>query len=688
MKTRQAVGTIAAVAVVLGVAPAQGQDVVQLQGIVIEGERTERLFEDTATSVFLATAEDLETLPAVQSTNDVLKRVPNLSSQGNSTNSAPAIRGIDGTGPSSGTDAFLGGTRPRLNYTVDGRTLSFNEAVFIDGSLWDAQQVEVYRGPQSTLQGRNSIAGVIAVKTADPTFEWEGKARLMGGNFRNRQFAAALGGPIVEDILAVRFSAEFRGDQSFVDYESYDSISDPEDSRFLNLRGKVLFQPTGSKDFQSLLTVTHTDAYAPQADTVVRPFDKDVAPANLARMPRFQTKATGGILDTNWKVADGVKLSALATATDIQVDRFAPAGLGGADIDATEYSAEPRIKIGDRNDMVSGFAAAYVFSASQDEALDFGNGGAFTDDTLTRAVFGEINFRPTRKLNLNFGARYEEEDRDRVGTLATPGPTLSIDYHETFKAFMPRATVSYDLTDQLTVGTTAARGYNAGGAGIPFFYPFTHYEFDEETVNSYEGFVRTKLFGDRVKVRANVFYNDYTDLQVALQQGDTAIYVVENIDKVTTYGAEFEAKIKAHERLDLFFGLGLLKSRIDEYSGVETTPAALEGNELARAPAFSLTGGFVLRPIDRLSVSVDGRYSDTYYSDAFNRARGKVDPYFIANAEIGYEIDPAARLFVSATNLFDSRDMTSILFFQDPPTTDAGSVTQPRRIMAGIDFKF
>src|SRR3546814_10882597 len=104
-----------------------------------------------------------------------------------------AVRGLDGTGPASGANAFFAGTRPRLNFQLDGRTLTYNEAIYLDGLLWDVQQMEVYRGPQSTLQGRNAIGGVVAIKTADPTFDWQGKVRGVIGGDKTRQISGAVG---------------------------------------------------------------------------------------------------------------------------------------------------------------------------------------------------------------------------------------------------------------------------------------------------------------------------------------------------------------------------------------------------------------------------------------------------------------------------------------------------------------
>src|SRR3546814_6901795 len=76
------------------------------------------------------------------------------------------------------SDAFIAGSRPRINMQLDGRPLSYNEIIFGDSELWDVEQIEVLRGAQSTLQGRNAMAGTIATKTNDPTFDSEGALRF------------------------------------------------------------------------------------------------------------------------------------------------------------------------------------------------------------------------------------------------------------------------------------------------------------------------------------------------------------------------------------------------------------------------------------------------------------------------------------------------------------------------------
>jgi outer membrane receptor protein involved in Fe transport len=166
-----------------------GPGSITLAPVTVTGERVDRSIMETSTSVVVLDSETIEDRPRIDSTNDALARIPNVTTTG-TTNFAPAVRGVDGTGPAQGADAFFAGTRPRLNVQVDGRPLSYNEVVFGDNSLWDVEQVEVLRGPQSTLQGRNAIAGSVVVKTKDPTYDYEVSGRILGGNEETRQGSA------------------------------------------------------------------------------------------------------------------------------------------------------------------------------------------------------------------------------------------------------------------------------------------------------------------------------------------------------------------------------------------------------------------------------------------------------------------------------------------------------------------
>lgn len=194
----------AAVAAALASGTAQAQDVASaaqqattLDRVVVTAEKQGRSQQDTATSTVVLDDRTLQSR-GLDDSRGVLANAANVTSVGTG-NYAPAVRGVDGTGPAQGADAFFAGTRPRLNVSMDGRAVSYNELVFSGSSLWDVEQAELLRGPQSLLQGRNAIAGTLAIKTKDPAWAHEGGLRLLGGEHGRRQGAFYLSGPFAGD---------------------------------------------------------------------------------------------------------------------------------------------------------------------------------------------------------------------------------------------------------------------------------------------------------------------------------------------------------------------------------------------------------------------------------------------------------------------------------------------------------
>ena len=673
----KAVQRTAALAVLAGATAfdARAEAPVAVGEVVVTAERTNRTVRDTASSVVVVTAADADRAPAVHTTYDVLDLIPNVVAV-RTANGAPAIRGIDGGGPAIGANAFFAGTRPRVAFQVDGRTLTFNEAIYLDAGIWDAQQIEVYRGPQSTLQGRNAVGGVVAIKTADPTFELQGKARALMGDDDLRQLSAAVGGPLVADRLAFRLSADYRTEDAFVETPPYLELAHPERYRSEVYRGKLLFTPT--PQLRSLTTVSYSDSYAPQTLSVKLPFTDYLATA--IRTPRFRTRALVGISDTTWNLSERLALSAFATATDFRVNRYVNAGNGIAQIDGREYTFEPRFRFGQSSDTLSGFVAAFLFDAHQDEVIDLFGGGTFKDKTQTKAAFGEATWRATERLDLTLGARYEAEERDRMGRAGA----FIIDFHETYRVFLPRGTVKYRLSDDATVGATVGKGYNSGGAGFAFNPPFPSFVYAKETVWNYEAFARASLMGGRLTLNGNAFFNDYDNLQLPFVVAVTAqgpATVIRNAERATTYGAEVEAKYRALDWLDLSAGAGLLKTKINRYSD-----PFLQGNDLARSPAFTANVGFFARPTDQVDAAVNVRWTDAYYSDVFNAPRSKTKAYALVNAQLGFTFGKV-RAFGQVTNLLDEK--TPALVTPAPnPAADIANMTRPRRFVAGVELAF
>jgi outer membrane receptor protein involved in Fe transport len=639
--------------------------------IIVTAEKTHRTLRETASSVVVETQDDIRRRAALYSLNDLLARIPNMVSV-EPGNEAPAVRGIDGTGPAGGAVAFLAGTRPRLNYQVDGRTLGFNEALFTNGTLWDVAQAEVYRGPQSTQQGRNAIAGMIALRTVDPTFEWHGAARGIVGNRDEVQLSGAIGGPVVDGIAAFRLSGDWQRSQSFLSLTPYPEASDPGQSDIKTFRAKLLLTP--ASNIRSLWTLSYQDGRQPQAAQVKQPYSAHEA--YFPKMPVFRSRTTTLISDSSIALSENVTFQAYFSASDFRVNRYTPAGTGNLQIDGKEYVVQPFLRLRSSDDRFSGFLAAYVFRTHQNEVIDLFGGGHWRDETDTTAVFGEMTIKPVDRLSLILGARYEVEKRHRDGSA---GVFVTL-FDETYKEFLPKATISYDLSDAVTIGATVGRGYNAGGAGITFSPPIVTYTYKPEFVWNYEGFVRADL-GRGFSLNGNVFYNDYKNIQLPFYLSALST-VIANADKATTWGGELQLDWRPAGKNRLFASIGLLDTRIDRYTG----QAELEGNDLGRAPAFSAAAGFVFSPDGRLELGADMRYSDAYYSDVLNSARGKIDPYVVVNGQVAYDFGPA-RVFFSVRNLFNDGSPTMI-YAGATAAADYAAILEPRKVLGGIELRF
>lgn len=659
-------------------------ETIVLDEVTVTGEKVERSIMDTASSVSVTGAHEIEARPGLSFSSNILDRIPNVVGSETS-NLMPAVRGLDGTGPAQGADAFLAGTRPRLNYQLDGRTLSYNESVFSDSSLWDIERVEVYRGPQSTLQGRNAIAGAVIIKSADPTWDYEALGRLLWGTNETYQASAAVSGPIIDNQLAFRLAVDGRRSESFVSgMTPYEGRENPREHESFSLRAKLLAEPAAIPELSALLTYSHTDTKAPQTSSVRAPFSPHQS--SYPPMPVFGTRADTGIADVTYEISEQFTLQTLLSATDLRVRRWAMPMDGNAEINATEYVVEPRLSFSLFGDRLKGFVGLHYFDNSQDEALDLFGGASFDDKTTTTAAFGEATFKATDVIELTLGGRLEREERDRTGS----GGPFAIDFHETYEVFLPKFGIAWHVEEDLTIGATATRGYNGGSAGFTYDVPFVSYSYAPEYVWSYEAYVRTKLLDDRLTLTGNVFYSDYKDLQLPIDLNDDPnvwTTIVVNADDAVTYGVEAEARWQALDELELFASVGLLQTEIKSAPVVADlaqqygiAASNVDGNDLPRSPAFTFDFGAYYEHESGVDVGVAGHFTDAYYS-GITTPRGKTDPYFVADLQVGYRYENA-RIFGQVTNVFDAMGPT----FYESETV--ATVLQPRTFAVGLQVDF
>lgn len=650
--------------------------------VTVTSGKIDRSLLETPASVAVLEARDLEGRAGLSTTRDVLENLANITVVGTG-NQVPTVRGVDGTGAAKGADAFFAGSRPRLNVQIDGRPASYNEITFGDFSIWDLERIEVLRGAHSTLQGRNAIAGTVITKTADPTYEPEGALRVAAGNFEQRRYSGMVSGPIVDDSVAYRLTADYLTRHTFVrDMTGFTGVADPGEFEALNVRGKLLFEPAAVEGLRTLLTLNHSDYKGPQTELVYRPFNE--LRTRFVGEPVFEPKTTSLIADTRYEIDPRLTFEGILSVTDLSVKRKAEVGSGIVNLDGDEYVFEPRLQFQGEGRQAA-VAGLYFFRAEQDESIDFPSPQAFDDRITTAALFAEGTFPLSDTLDLIAGARYEQEKHVRRGG---DQALVVIDLDETYRAFLPKIGLAWHVQDDATVGVVVARGYNGGGAGFTFNEQtavFTNYQYDPEYVTSVELFGRKQLADGRVFLTANVFYSRYRDMQLSfdLTPADPTDYsfVVRNAEEAESYGAELGATWVLPNGLQVYGNLGLLDAQITRYPG-----SGFQGNDQPFAPSISAAGGISWRSERGWDAAFNARYSGSYYSDLANNARGKVGPYWVANAQLGYTVGNV-RFYGSVENLFDSDEPLTI-YAGSVFDEDTAEILTPRSYWAGVQISF
>lgn len=235
---------------------AADDDISAIEKITVTGEKTSRSIQDTAASVDVTTGLKIEQ-ENIQSLYEVLNKAPNVTQMYG--NRGFTIRGISDE---------AGAANPLSTIYIDGAPLPSQISDTGPSDLWDVTQVEILRGPQSTIQGENALAGSVILKTAEPTMEWNGKARALWSDPNDKRLSVALGGPLIEDELAFRFSADKHLMGGYVDNITHGGKEDKLNS--LLMRGKLLWTPSAIEGLKVSLNYTRDNRDGPYMYTYSR----------------------------------------------------------------------------------------------------------------------------------------------------------------------------------------------------------------------------------------------------------------------------------------------------------------------------------------------------------------------------------------------------------------------------------
>lgn len=412
--------------------------------IVVVGEKADRTLRDTPASVAVTTAQTIADQNLIDM-YDVLQRTPNVAVSADRTSFT--IRGIDAFNVSGAGDGAL------ASVYLDGAVLP--RAALNTGplDLYDISQVEVFRGPQSTVQGRNALAGAVVIRTTDPSYEWNGKTRVMlTGPDGQRRAAAALGGPILGDQIAFRVAGEIARSDGLLYNTTLHRDADPRQSE--TLRGKLLFTPDAVPGLRVIATYMHDrhvrGAYSFEFDP---PYDRRDRIVTEDVATNTRTLSDIATLEAHYTLGSGFDLSSITNYSNVRAlyiadpDRNPTPGQLSRTSDPAK-TVQQELRLGIDLPWVQGLIGAYYlrednrdyrFEATQnmnltrlgvdrqllalglsqplvDTVLGLYGGvvpikNLLTQPRLTRnlAGFTDLTFPLTTRLKLRAGLRYDNE---------------------------------------------------------------------------------------------------------------------------------------------------------------------------------------------------------------------------------------------------------------------------------------
>nr|ACN96029.1 TonB-dependent receptor [Fischerella sp. MV11] len=643
--------------------------------IIVTAEKTPEDLQNVPISITALTEEELEDAQ-IDSLQGIANNTPNFSifSQGGRTFTYYNIRGLGNNGFSGDSVAF---------YIDD---VPFDSGRFIDLDLIDLERVEVLRGPQNTLYGRNTQGGVVNIITKLPTNIPESRIGASYGNYNSRNLQYSFSGAVIPDKLSLRFSGNYEAQDGFykntfldenvgkrfgiagrgqllwqpsdewtISFNTFGSYNDDEFSPFSFFKQSDPFKIEQdfigynelSTNAQALKIAYNGSAFRTTSVTTRRfsnqfqSTDGDVSPAPLARyINEFNS--------TVWT-------QEIRFQSPLDSDQFR--WLFGGYYESYEYNT-----VADGFRLTEQGASAFGFPAP---GTDRASGELYRN---TYAVFGQVDYKPVPSLTLTAGLRYESNktrlDRRRNYELAAGGSfpigeTVN-DVEQNSDELIPRLAVEYRFNPNLMIYTSITRGYKPGGlnyrADTEVGRPF-----EEETSWNYEVGLKSSWFDNRLTANLAVFNTQVDNYQVPLPDISGQFRNIVNAG-VSITGFELELKAEPIDGFNLITGFGYIDGKFTDYTN-PFTGQNFNGNRLTYTPKFTYNLAAQYRsPGGGIFARMELQGFGTYFFDDANEIQQ--DPFALVNARIGYE-GKNYGVYLFANNIFDTEYVTSAFAF--PP---------------------
>lgn len=550
---------------------------------------------------------------------------------------------------------------PPVAMVVDG--VQINDPAQINQQLNDIDRIEVLKGPQGSLYGRNAIGGAVNIVTREPSNELSAKIRGSVANGNDREINGVVSGSIVDDVLTYRVGGGIRDFDGLIDNvhlnEKADSSEDesfygkllytPSDNTTVVLRGSHFYSDYDSYYYKlaGIGLTNHEEDFDVQNsshgtskrehDDVSLKLDHSLGFADL-------TSITGYSKNTQFRMGDldftprhetevGQRFINRAISEEIRLTSNADGNLqwvaGAFYMRKNQRLTDVAYAGPDLLDFVD--ALPYQLNASFDEYFGLPNlPGSFifkrTDfhfRSRAYALFGQADYSFSDQWQLTLGMRYDVEERK----VTNPAPTILFNApvpadqdvapvrQETFKEMQPKLTLSYTPAEDHLVYGTVSKGFRSGGFNNSLRPEFASYK--PETLWNYELGAKSTLMDGQLYLEGAIFYMDYENRQDFFFNSLDVTQNIFNVDKSRIYGAELSFTAKPIDGLTLRGGIGLLDTEITEFDEtllrlIDPDPShTAEGNHFSYVyhTSFNLSAQYSFNITSEVSATLGVDYS-------------------------------------------------------------------------------
>ncbi len=715
--------------------PTAAQDAVVGEVIVTAQKKSENI-NDVPLSVTAVSGDKLDAFRSGGGDIRMLSaRIPSLTLESSfgRTFPRPYIRGL------GNTDFDLNASQP-VSFVYDEVVL---ETPVLKGfPLFDIAQVEVLRGPQGTLFGRNTPAGVLKFDSAKPTQIMEGYAQASYATFNTVNAEGAVSGPIVEGVLAGRLSGLYQRRSDWVDNARIPGDNDSEGYKQFAVRGQLLWTPTEQADALLNLHYQHLNG-TPRVfraniiqkgtNNFVPGFDRDTISQDAQGRAVQKVESAGANLKLNYDFGEGMPTLTSVTAYE-RVDTYSRADIDGGfgavfappsgpgfipfpseSADGIpfhrQFTQELRLA-GDNGPLGYTIGAFYFNESIKIDSYSFNTlaGGAIdgfayqNQKSESWAVFANVDYDLSEQLNVAGGIRYSDDSKkflaQRTRSPFGAPPTAILRANPDTSA----VSATYAASDDLNLYARVARGYRAPSIQGRLVFGDTLSIAKKETVMSYEAGVKGKLPDARVRFDASVFYYRVNDLQVTAVGGGANFNRLLNADKATGYGFEFNAEAEPVDRLLLTAGFSYNNTELQD-PNLFTQPCGggctvldpaspvagsvrIDGNSLPNAPKWiaNMTAGYSW-PMGEGSIFVftDWAYRSKVNFFLYESAEFTDDKLLEGGLRLGYRApDQLWEVAAFGRNITNDRSLEGGIDFNNL----TGFVNDPRTIGVEVKAKF